>query len=200
MLQEDSKMANRPHFRLTAPQDAFALAELANFAGYGMQLYLWEKLAEAGQSPWDVGRKRAAREHGSFPTETPPCEHEGQIAGCLIGYQIADIPESIDPKLPPMFRPMQELENLAPGTWHVNILAVLPSLRNKGFGAELLQFADEIGQRLGKRGMSVIVSDANVGGRRLYERCGYRETAKRHMVKENWINDGQNWVLLTKEF
>ena len=59
-------MANRPHFRLTTPQDAFALAELANFAGYGMQLYLWEKLAEAGQSPWDVGRKRAAREHGSF--------------------------------------------------------------------------------------------------------------------------------------
>ena len=128
-------MANRPHFRLATPQDAFALAELANFAGYGMQLYLWEKLAEAGQSPWDVGRKRAAREHGSFSYRNATViEHEGQITGCLIGYQIADIPEPIDPKLPPMFRPMQELENLAPGTWHVNILAVLPSLRNKGLG------------------------------------------------------------------
>jgi RimJ/RimL family protein N-acetyltransferase len=46
--------------------------------------------------------------------------------------------------------------------------------------------------------MSVIVSDANAGARRLYERCGYRETATRAMVKEGWQNEGRNWVLLTK--
>jgi hypothetical protein len=47
-------------------------------------------------------------------------------------------------------------------------------------------------------GLSVIVSDANSGAHRLYERCGYRESGTRPMVKENWENDGQNWVLLTK--
>ncbi|NJO33793.1 MAG: hypothetical protein HC869_12240 [Rhodospirillales bacterium] len=46
--------------------------------------------------------------------------------------------------------------------------------------------------------MSVIVSDANPGARRLYERCGYREAAVRTMVKDDWQNDGRNWVLLTK--
>jgi ribosomal protein S18 acetylase RimI-like enzyme len=46
--------------------------------------------------------------------------------------------------------------------------------------------------------MSVIVSDANAGARRLYERLGYREMARRAMVKEDWTNEGQAWVLLTK--
>jgi hypothetical protein len=46
--------------------------------------------------------------------------------------------------------------------------------------------------------MSVIVSDANPGARRLYQRCGYREAAARTMVKDDWQNDGRNWVLLTK--
>lgn len=193
--------AKGPIFRGATQQDAAVLAELANYAGYGMQLYLWEKLAEPGQSAWDVGRMRVAREHGSFSYRNATViELDGRIAGCLIGYEIPDEPKPVDPNLPPMFRPMQELENLAPGTWHVNILAVLPAFRNRSLGTEMLRFADEIGKKLAKRGMSVIVSDANNGGRRLYERCGYREAATRSMIKEDWTNDGRNWVLLTKRF
>jgi hypothetical protein len=45
--------------------------------------------------------------------------------------------------------------------------------------------------------MSVIVSDANTGARRLYEGFGYREFARRTMIKEDWVNEGQEWVLLT---
>jgi hypothetical protein len=47
--------------------------------------------------------------------------------------------------------------------------------------------------------MSVIVSDANTGARRLYERCGYGALAARPMVKDGWVSDGNNWVLLTKQ-
>ena len=100
--------------------------------------------------------------------------------------------------MPAMFVPLQELENLAPGTWYVNVLAVRPQFRGLGLGTRLLEFADETGRAHGKRGMSVIVSDANPGARRLYERCGYREAAARAMVKDDWRNDGRNWVLLTK--
>ena len=32
----------------------------------------------------------------------------------------------------------------------------------------------------------------------LYERCGYEEAASRAMVKEAWVNEGQNWVLQIK--
>ena len=38
----------------------------------------------------------------------------------------------------------------------------------------------------------------NFGARRLYEKHGYREFASRPMVKNNWINAGVNWILLTR--
>ena len=46
--------------------------------------------------------------------------------------------------------------------------------------------------------MSVTVSDANIGGRRLYELLGYRETARRTMVKEQWVSEGHEWILMAK--
>jgi ribosomal protein S18 acetylase RimI-like enzyme len=100
--------------------------------------------------------------------------------------------------MPAMFVPLQELENLAPGTWYVNVLAVLPPYRSLGLGTDMLRLADDVGRENGCRGMSVIVSNSNHGARRLYERLGYTETAKRPMVKEGWVNDGTEWVLLTK--
>lgn len=179
--------------------DAPVLAELVNSAGEGLPVYLWSKLAGPGETAQEVGCRRAARETGSFSYRNATIiEHEGRPAGALIGYEIPDTPEPVDPEMPEMFVPLQELENLAPGTWYVNVLAVLPNFRNFGLGTKLLGLADETGRQLGKRGMSVIVSDANTGARRLYERLGYRKLAQRKMVKEDWVNDGQEWILLTK--
>jgi ribosomal protein S18 acetylase RimI-like enzyme len=188
-------------FRPATKEDAGVLAELVNHAGEGMPLYLWGKLAGRGETAWDVGRARAGREHGSFSYRNATIiERKGEAAGCLIGYAIADAPLALAPDIPAMFRPLQELENLAPGTWYVNVLAVLPTFRNAGLGTELLRLADRTGRELGSRGLSLIVSDANTGARRLYERTGYRETATRPMVKEGWSNEGQNWVLLANAF
>ena len=100
--------------------------------------------------------------------------------------------------MPPIFVPLQELENLAPATWYVNVLAVQPRFRGKGLGTRLLGRADEIGRARGESGMSVIVSDTNAGARRLYERSGYRVAATRPTVKDAWENVGRDWVLLAK--
>ena len=81
----------------------------------------------------------------------------------------------------------------------MNVLAVLPDFRKLGLGTAMLLLADETGRKLGLRGTNVIVSDANKGARRLYEGLGYREVARRTMVKEEWPNQGRKWVLLTKE-
>jgi ribosomal protein S18 acetylase RimI-like enzyme len=189
-----------PTFRPATSDDAIVLAELVNYAGEGMPLYFWGQLAEPGEAAWDVGRRRAAREEGSFSYRNATIiEQYGQYAGCLIGYAIPDNPEPVPDDLPAMFVPLQELENLVPGTWYINVLAVQPQFRRQGLGARLLALADERAEVSRKRGISVIVSDANTGARRLYERCGYKESATRLMVKENWKNEGQSWVLLTKD-
>ena len=50
-----------PPFRRAAIEDAPILAELVNYAGDGLPLHLWSKMAAPGESAWDVGRRRAAR-------------------------------------------------------------------------------------------------------------------------------------------
>jgi len=179
--------------------DAPVLAELVNYAGEGMPLYLWNRMA-ADEDPWQIGRARAERETGAFSYRNAVViVRGGEAAGCLIGYDIPARPEPIPAGLPPMFVPLQELENLAPDTWYINVIGVAPKFRNLGLGAKLLALADETAGARGKNGTSLIVADANLGARRLYTRSGFREQASRRMIKEAWQSESENWLLLTKE-
>ena len=189
-----------PPFRLAEAKDAPALAELVNFAGEGLPLYLWDRLKQPGQTAWDVGLERARREKSGFSYRNAVvAEIDGKCAACLIGYPQPEHPEPIDyAAMPPIFVPLQELENLAPNSWYVNVLATYPDFRGQGLGTKLLAIADELADATGKSGLSLIMSDANEGARRLYERRGYREAGARPMVKEDWENQGRNWILLTK--
>ncbi len=189
-----------PLIRTATLQDAAALADLVNFAGEGLPLYLWSKMATAGEDPWAIGRARAGRDEGAFSYRNASViEEDGGVAACLIGYPLPNAPEPIDANMPAMFVPLQELENLAPGTWYVNVLASYPQWRNRGFGAALLRHAEDRAADSGSRtGLSVIVADNNAGARRLYERMGYRQIAERPMVKESWRSPGSAWVLLVK--
>jgi ribosomal protein S18 acetylase RimI-like enzyme len=187
-------------FRHATPNDAAALAELVNLAGEGLPLYLWTNMAQPGESPWQVGRGRALREVGSFSYRNAViAEADDGIAAALVGYPLPDMPDPIEyDQLPPLFVPLQELENLAPGTWYVNVLATYPAYRGRGYGTRLLAVADRLAAATAKTGLSIIVSDANAGARRLYERSGYAEVARRPMIKERWESPGENWVLMIK--
>lgn len=189
-----------PPYRRAAPQDADALAELVNMAGEGLPLYLWTQMVEPGVSPWEIGRQRARRETGAFSYRNAVVRtDDGVVVAALIGYPLADEPDpAAYADMPPMFVPLQELEDLALGTWYVNVLATRPEHRGKGYGTDLLAIAEQLAADTGRHGLSIIVSDANVSARQLYERCGYRERARRPMVKEGWEGEGQNWVLLVK--
>ncbi len=188
-------------FRPATKADAAALAELVNYAGEGLPLYLWTKLAKEDDDPWVIGRARAAREEGSFSYRNATViEVDGECAGCLIGYEIPDVPKPVPADMPAMFVPFQELENLAPGTWYINVLAVQPRFRNRGLGARLIGLAEEMGRKAGKRGMSLIVADKNERARRLYERSGYSLRASRKMVIEDWDTPNEAGLLLVKDF
>lgn len=188
-----------PH-RAAREDDARTMTELVNMAGEGLPLYLWSAMASPGQSPWEIGRQRARRETGAFSfRNTIVREVSGAVAACLIGYPLDDEPGPADyASMPPVFVPMQELEDMAPGTWYVNVLATYPVHRGKGFGSTLLALADAMARDCGKRSLSVIVADSNTGARKLYDRAGYREHARRPMVKESWLSPGTDWVLLLK--
>jgi ribosomal protein S18 acetylase RimI-like enzyme len=186
-------------FRRAAAADAAALADFVHFASEGLALYIWTKMAGPGGDPWALGRERAGRDTGAFTWRNAVIrEDAGRPAAGLIGYELADAAEPIPADMPAIFRPLQELENLAPGTWYVNVLAAYPEHRGRGFGGALLSIADRIAADTNRRGLSIIVADTNTAARKLYERNGYREVARRPMVKEDWQHPGKEWVLLTK--
>jgi len=186
-------------YRQATPDDATALAELINFAGEGLPLYLWDRMAEPGETAWEVGRRRARRESGGFSYRNAVvAERAGRVAAGLITYRVDDQPTVIDAETPGLFVPLIELENLVPGSWYVNVLAVYPLHRGRGLGGQLLEVAAAQARENASRGESIIVSDANSGARRLYERCGFRFVDQRPMVKDDWENPGENWVLLAK--
>ena len=187
-------------YRPATLDDANALAELVNMAGEGLPYYVWSKMAAPGMSPWDVGRNRARRDSGGFSYRNAVVRvQDNNVIACMIGYPLDDEPEpAIYDDIPPMFVPLQQLEDEVPGTWYVNVLATYPEYRGSGIGKELLDIAEQIARDLNMKGMSVIVSDANAGARRLYERCGYNEQDSRPMLKDEWQNEGNHWILLTR--
>ena len=188
------------NYRQATPKDADHLAVFVNDAGEGLPAYLWGEMAGPGESIWDVGRRRARRQEGGFSyRHATMAEISGTVAGCIIDYPAAAEPAEIDPETPPMFVPLMELENLAPGSWYLNVLAVSPGIRGKGVGSGLIANAEARAKRAGKNVVSMIASDGNPNAIRLYERLGYIRRQRRPIVKKGWIYDGENYVLLTKE-
>ena len=186
----------RPPIRRATVADAAALARLVNFAGEGMPLYFWRRIAGDGEDPWEIGRRRQG-ERVADSTIFVVDEGGGAVA-CLTGYPVPAFPEPVGADEPDIFRPLAELENLAPSTWYVNVLAALPEHRGRGFGARLLALAEEIARDRGLPAMSLIISSGNAGARRLYQRTGYVEIARREIVKDGWECASDEWVLLIK--
>ena len=191
-----------PPHRLARPDDARTLAELVNIAGEGLALHVWTDMALPGQSAWEVGRNRAARDSGGFSYRNAIVrELNGEIVSCLIGYPLEHSPSPVNyDDMPAMFVPLQQLEDEVPGTWYVNVLATYPHSRGKGYGGRLLDIAEQLAREAHCSGLSVIVSDANSAARRLYERKAYSEHAQRPMVKQGWRHSGENWLLLVRYF
>lgn len=189
-----------PPYRYATPGDAPALAELANEAAEGMPLYMWSKRAEKGQDPWEIGMARAKREEGGYSyRHAVVCEEDGDVVAALIGYPLPDAPPERDyDDMPAMYAPLQALEDEAPGTWYVNFVAAYPSHRRRGYGRALMDIAERLAEDTGRRGVSLIVSDANADARGFYERLGYAQRGSRPIVKEDWEHEGADWLLLVK--
>lgn len=184
-------------FRPAVRSDANHIARLTDAATEALFYYLWQKSICGGGDPWAVGRKAAEQENGDMSyRDTVICDLDGTVAGCLISYVMMDQAPSVDcSKIPAVFRPVAELEDMAIGTCYISALALYPEFRGRGIGAQFLRIAAKFGQ---DRIMSLVVSDGNRRARELYERNGYRAHASRPMVKECWRGVGENWILMLK--
>lgn len=182
--------------RFATPLDGPALAELVNFSGEGLPLYLWRSLARPGEDAWSVGAARQARE--AEEGRVVVVEEGGGVLAAMTGYPLKEATPAME-ELPPIVRPLAELESRVPGTWYLNVLATYPRARGRGIGSRLVALAEAQATAGRLRGVSIVVADGNVGARRLYARLGYAEVDAAPMVKEGWDSPSEEWILLVKE-
>jgi ribosomal protein S18 acetylase RimI-like enzyme len=184
--------------RTATPADARLLATLVDLAGEGIPAFLWGQQAVPGQTPLDIGMQRAARAEGGFSYKKAwIAEVGGRAAGMLLGYPQPD-PYETGPldDLPPVVRPLVELEALSPGSWYVNAVAVLPDHRGAGVGSRLMALAKTSAGSAGCRDLSLIVAEDNRGAVALYRRLGYAEAARRQVVTYPGCRHGGDWLLM----
>ena len=184
-----------PRLRPARREDAPDLARLVDIAGEGLASYLWARGTRPGESAFDVGVRRAARDEGGFSWRNAVIAEVGDaVAGALIVYRIGETPKPLD-DLPAMFRPLQALENQAPGTLYVNVLATYPDFRRRGVASRLLAEAEV---RAGTAGLSLIVAEGNAPAIALYRAFGFAEAGRAPIVKEGWACASDSWVLMLK--
>ena len=184
--------------RRATAADARILATLVDLAGEGIPSFLWGQQAVPGQAPLDIGMQRAARAQGGFSYANAwIAEVAGQAAGMLLGYPQPD-PFETGPldDLPPVVRPLVELEALSPGSWYVNAVAVVIEHRGVGLGFRLMGLAETSARRAGCPELSLIVAEENHGAVALYRRLGYSEVARRPVVAYPGSRHGGSWLLM----
>jgi GNAT superfamily N-acetyltransferase len=62
-----------------------------------------------------------------------------------------------------------------PGEWYLGLLLLEPAVRGRGLGERVLRTAEDWARSQGARRMRLACAEQNEGGRRFWERQGYRE-------------------------
>lgn len=185
--------------RKAKASDAGHLVRFINMAADDLPLHFWQRSVGPAGDPWAYGKERAARETGSFSYRNAwLAELNSEVAACLLGYPAEVAPAPVDPDTPAIFVPLLELEALAPGSWYLNVLATYDQFRGKGCGSALLAYAEDVARGAGHQSISLIAADTHRDALRLYQGRGYREVARRPVVKADWQVDAAEWILFAK--
>ncbi len=178
-------------------EDAADLVRLIDMAAEGLPHLLWSSLAGPGEDAWSVGQSRAERDEGAFSWRNATVAVDAdRVAGALVGYPNRAA-EPLD-DLPPLLRPIVDLENQAVGSWYVNALAVYPPWRRRGVAAALMAEAERLARLAGCEAVSLIAADANLPALRFYAALGFERRDSRAMVKDGWQNESEHWLLLVR--
>ena len=192
-------MGKETRFRRARVEDCAKIAALYSISSDGVADYIWRKLAGPGEDPLKVGERRYAREDTVFSYKNcVVAEHNGEVIGMLVAFPTETEPDPGEPEgEDPVLAPYGELER--PGSYYVCGMALFPEHRGRGLGARMLGLAREEARRRGLAEMSLIVFEQNAGAKRLYERHGFREVARRPVVPHELIRHTGDALLMVAE-
>jgi ribosomal protein S18 acetylase RimI-like enzyme len=183
---------------MTAPNDDFSSQSLSEegFTSMTQLVYLVDELTQefvphkGGSLSWSAfepeAEPRLARLLERTYVGTLDCPWLDRLrttADVLAGYRAVG---KFDPSLWKIARNRGEdvgcvLVNVHPDVWHAEVvyLGLVPEVRGRGWGRELVECARRLALQAGCRRMVLAVDDANEPAKRLYAKCGMVEFARR---------------------
>ncbi|MGV2125513.1 GNAT family N-acetyltransferase [Agrobacterium vitis] len=185
-------------FRPATQEDCANLVLFADMATRRLTSFLWAQMATPGQSAFEVGRNVIRNTQGHFThfANWSVADNQGQTVGAFNGYVIPEPSNSTVPA-PDIVVPLNELKNMAAGTWYISAAAIYPEYQGKGFGSLLLAEAERIARSKANDRLTLMVGSFNTGAYRLYQRCGFTEWARRPFRTFPGSDEGE-WILMVK--
>lgn len=185
--------------RPATPSDARSLAELIEIAGGGIPGWLWSQMAEPGETPLDVGERRARREQGGFSyRHATVAEIGGAVAGMILAYRLDAVDEEEIAAAPDLVRPFLELEREVPGSFYINAFAIYEPHRGRRLGTRLVEATFGHAEQAGCSTLSVQYFSQNPRAGVFYERHGFRFVAERKLVAHPACRYDDRTVLLVR--
>ena len=183
-----------PNIRKATVSDASFVLEMSEIAGHGFLPHYFKQVLPEGQDLQEFMLSRVQNPQGKMSyTNCLIAELKGSSVGMINLDLISDPAEPVDPDLPPMFRPLAELEASVPGALIIEFLATLPAARGNGIGAALIDSAKD---QAGSGGVALVVSNNNTAAHGLYVKAGFVEVDRRPIVAQGWQTAGTEWILM----
>ena len=108
------------------------------------------------------------------------CEVDGEVVGAVCGYDGARLHELRAPVLETILMRCGAMPEVADetsaGEFYLDTLGVLPQVRGRGLGAELIRRMRDEAFAEGHECVSLLVDEDNRAAERLYERLGFRRS------------------------
>lgn len=161
-------------------EDSRKIAELFLISSDGLAEYIWNQVAETGETPLDAGARRYARDGVAFSYQN--CfiaEVDGAVVGMAHSFPM-DADPAAEPETDPVLRPYAELEDY--GSLYLSGIAVFPGHRGHEIGTSLMAAIDDRARALNRPRVSLICFEPNEGAMRWYRRLGFEELARRPIV------------------
>ena len=184
------------HLRAATIADADTLKRVFEYASYGIAPYFWNQSRQAGESIDEVAERRMLEKFKDPDQRFIVAEVDGQPAGGLLSYAITETEEFAGHS--PMMRSFIAIDNALVGTRYVNALAVFPEFRRLGVASALL---DHERVEAAKEGTALALSvcDENPAAISTYRKNGFATVGSIPVVKEGWVGDGSDWILMVNE-
>ncbi len=180
--------------RQARTSDALAIAELHRLASEGAADVIWERQAERGETPGDVGASLVTQDSGEMSWQNATVVRQFGMTVSVLHAAPAGEPAPLPSEEDPALRPFRELSE--PGSLFIRALCVYPAFRGHGMRAALLKTARLRARAGGLDRLSILAFEQDAATMAFLESEGFQAIDRRALQAHEVIRARGDVVLM----